>query len=194
MFQSLGKGTAAFAALLLAFVAPALVQSALNARILDLRFATQDLKFVVGEMGGKAQVPAGKGTGLEVKETATETRIALSADVLFDSIRQGRCIAQSAGYTPSGGHLHQGNSGGQPVNIEGHTDSEGGDQYNQMLSRRRADAVRGRLVQREGLKDVKFLSHGFGATRPVAPNAKPDGSDDSDRRQNNRCVEIVLPH
>jgi outer membrane protein OmpA-like peptidoglycan-associated protein len=193
MFRSLGEAAAAFAALLLAFVSPALAQSALNTGILDLRFVVQDLKFAVEDMGGKAQVLAGKGTGLEVKETATETRIALSADVLFDFDKAD--ILPKAQAT-----LHQvaifirTNSGGRPVNVEGHTDSKGGEQYNQRLSERRADAVRGWLVQREGLKEVKFLSRGFGATRPVVPNAKPDGSDDPDGRQKNRRVEIVLPH
>jgi outer membrane protein OmpA-like peptidoglycan-associated protein len=44
------------------------------------------------------------------------------------------------------------------------------------------------------MKDVRFLAQGFGATHPVAPNAKPDGSDDPEGRQKNRRVEIVLAH
>ena len=37
-----------------------------------------------------------------------------------------------------------------------------------------------------------FDVRGFGASKPVAPNAKPDGSDDPDGRQKNRRVEIVV--
>jgi outer membrane protein OmpA-like peptidoglycan-associated protein len=35
-------------------------------------------------------------------------------------------------------------------------------------------------------------TRGWGAKRPVAPNAKPDGSDDPEGRQKNRRVEIVI--
>jgi outer membrane protein OmpA-like peptidoglycan-associated protein len=35
-------------------------------------------------------------------------------------------------------------------------------------------------------------TQGFGDTQPVAPNKKPDGSDDPDGRQKNRRVEISL--
>ena len=33
---------------------------------------------------------------------------------------------------------------------------------------------------------------GFGETRPVAPNARPDGADDPEGRRRNRRVEIVV--
>jgi outer membrane protein OmpA-like peptidoglycan-associated protein len=39
---------------------------------------------------------------------------------------------------------------------------------------------------------VRFITAGFGAENPVAPNTKPDGSDDPDGRQKNRRVEIVI--
>jgi outer membrane protein OmpA-like peptidoglycan-associated protein len=77
------------------------------------------------------------------------------------------------------------------VRIEGHTDGKGAAAYNQKLSERRAAAVQKWLAEREGLR-VKFATRGFGATKPVAPNAKPDGSDDPDGRQKNRRVEIVF--
>jgi outer membrane protein OmpA-like peptidoglycan-associated protein len=48
------------------------------------------------------------------------------------------------------------------------------------------------LVEREGLRGMRFQTKGFGAERPVAPNAKPDGSDDPEGRQKNRRVEIVF--
>jgi len=37
-----------------------------------------------------------------------------------------------------------------------------------------------------------MTTQGFGASKPVAPNTKPDGSDDPEGRQKNRRVEIVV--
>ncbi|MBI4641633.1 MAG: OmpA family protein, partial [Candidatus Tectomicrobia bacterium] len=78
------------------------------------------------------------------------------------------------------------------VQIEGHTDAKGSDAYNQKLSEGRAKAVRDWLVQKEGVKGVRFVTRGFGSKQPVAPNTKPDGSDDSEGRQKNRRVEIIV--
>jgi outer membrane protein OmpA-like peptidoglycan-associated protein len=167
-------------------VAPAWAQSVVGGRTLDLTFATQDLKFVVEDV-------AGKETTLQVKETPTETRIALSADVLFD-FDKADILPKAQGALHQVATVIREKRTGRPVRIEGYTDSKGSDPYNQRLSGRRADAVKGWLLQKEGLNDVKFLTQGFGATRPVAPNTKPDGSDDPEGRQKNRRVEIVLAH
>jgi len=75
------------------------------------------------------------------------------------------------------------------VTIEGHTDAIGSDADNQALSERRAAAVRGALEAALG-SSYQYTSVGFGETRPVAPNTKPDGSDDPDGRALNRRVEI----
>jgi outer membrane protein OmpA-like peptidoglycan-associated protein len=78
------------------------------------------------------------------------------------------------------------------VRIEGHTDGRGSPSYNQKLSERRARAVKDWLITREGLRKVSFHTQGFGATKPVAPNQKPDGSDDPEGCQKNRRVEIIV--
>ena len=57
---------------------------------------------------------------------------------------------------------------------------------------RRASSVRNYLVEKEGLGEVDFTTSGLGAKKPVAPNTRPDGSDDPDGRQKNRRVEIVI--
>ncbi len=75
------------------------------------------------------------------------------------------------------------------MTIEGHTDAIGTDADNQALSERRAAAVRGALEAALG-SGYQYTSVGFGETRPVAPNTKPDGSDDPDGRALNRRVEI----
>jgi outer membrane protein OmpA-like peptidoglycan-associated protein len=48
------------------------------------------------------------------------------------------------------------------------------------------------LAQKEHLTSVRFVTAGYGASRPVAPNSNPDGSDDPAGRQRNRRVELVL--
>jgi outer membrane protein OmpA-like peptidoglycan-associated protein len=74
---------------------------------------------------------------------------------------------------------------GLHLEVEGHTDSVGGDDYNMQLSEHRAQAVRDYLVH-EGVPDGTIVSRGFGKTRPVATNDTPEG------RQQNRRVELVL--
>ncbi|HTS36760.1 MAG TPA: OmpA family protein [Candidatus Solibacter sp.] len=69
--------------------------------------------------------------------------------------------------------------------VEGHTDSVGGDDYNQSLSEHRAQSVRDYFVQ-QGVPSSTIEAHGFGKTQPIASNDTPDG------RQQNRRVELVL--
>src|SRR5215467_13956606 len=71
------------------------------------------------------------------------------------------------------------------LQVEGHTDNVGGDDYNRQLSERRAGAVRDYLVE-QGIASGSITSRGFGKTMPVASNDTADG-----RRQNRR-VELVL--
>lgn len=71
------------------------------------------------------------------------------------------------------------------VAIEGHTDSIGGDEYNQTLSERRADSVRDYFIM-QGVPAKSVESHGYGKTEPIASNDTPEG------RQQNRRVELVL--
>lgn len=78
------------------------------------------------------------------------------------------------------------------VLIGGHTDSKGGDAYNMSLSERRANSVRDWFRTKGGLGSTQFETKGFGAKQPVAPNQKPDGSDDPEGRQKNRRVEITI--
>jgi outer membrane protein OmpA-like peptidoglycan-associated protein len=76
-----------------------------------------------------------------------------------------------------------------PVKVNGHTDGKGTDAYNDPLSLRRAQAVATWLKDHGGRGATVA---GLGKRRPVADNAKADGSDDPDGRQRNRRVEIVI--
>lgn len=79
-----------------------------------------------------------------------------------------------------------------PVSVRGHTDSRGDDAYNQDLSERRATAVVAALTGDHGVDAARIQAEGLGESQPVAPNERPDGSDDPEGRQRNRRVEIVL--
>ena len=74
---------------------------------------------------------------------------------------------------------------GLNLQIEGHTDSVGSDEYNQQLSENRAAAVRDYLIE-QGVAPSSVIARGFGKTQPIASNDTPDG------RQKNRRVELVV--
>ncbi|MCW5748602.1 MAG: OmpA family protein [Alphaproteobacteria bacterium] len=129
-----------------------------------------------------------KDVGARVSDT--EIRILLPADVLFDfdksnirpdaSVALGKVAEILKGYARA------------PVTVEGHTDGKGSPHYNQALSDRRAGSVKEWLVNKGGIAAARITAKGLGMSRPVAPNTKPDGSDDPAGRQKNRRVEIVV--
>jgi outer membrane protein OmpA-like peptidoglycan-associated protein len=167
---------------LAALGAPAAAQEGAG-KVLDLLFVTRDLVFPVVDLGGKVQP-------LEVKETETEIRIELAADILFD-FDKADIRAEAAEALQAVGKIIRDNPK-RPVRVEGHTDAKGADSYNQKLSERRAKSVADWLVKREDLGKTKFQVKGLGETQPVAANEKPDGSDNPEGRQKNRRVEIVV--
>ena len=71
------------------------------------------------------------------------------------------------------------------VEVAGHTDSTGSEDYNQGLSERRAQSVSTYFTSRN-IMSQRLITVGMGELRPVADNATPDG------RQLNRRVEITL--
>src|SRR4051812_8221571 len=71
------------------------------------------------------------------------------------------------------------------IEVAGHTDSTGSDQYNDALSHRRADAVSAYLQTRSVRVD-RIITVGAGEKHPVASNDTPEG------RQLNRRVELTL--
>ena len=119
---------------------------------------------------------------LETRDTARGLIVNMS-DVLFDtakySLRPGarEKLARVAGIIS--GHP------GLRLEVEGHTDSVGGDDYNQQLSEHRATSVRDYLTQ-AGIPASSVTAKGFGKTQPVASNDTTTG------RQQNRRVELVV--
>ncbi|MFT7156530.1 MAG: outer membrane protein OmpA-like peptidoglycan-associated protein [Parvicella sp.] len=75
--------------------------------------------------------------------------------------------------------------------LEGHTDSNGDDDYNQNLSERRSKQVRTKLIQ-AGVSSSRIESKGYGETQPAENNSDPDGTNNPEVRQLNRRVEITI--
>jgi outer membrane protein OmpA-like peptidoglycan-associated protein len=105
------------------------------------------------------------------------------SDVLFDTAKftlrpaAREKLAKVAGVVS--GHP------GLTLEVEGHTDSIGEDDYNQRLSEQRGEAVRDYLTG-QGVPQNSVTSRGFGETQPSASNQNAAG------RQENRRVELVV--
>lgn len=119
---------------------------------------------------------------LNAKKTDRGLVITLG-DVLFAS---GQATLRSAAYsnlTKLATFLNQHPE--RTLTIEGHTDSQGSDDYNQSLSQRRADAVRNFLMRNQ-VASQRLNSIGMGESTPVGDNASDSG------RQSNRRVEVII--
>lgn len=77
------------------------------------------------------------------------------------------------------------------IQIDGHTDWYGTNQYNDVLSKNRSKKAFDYLVAK-GIDKSRMTSRWHGETMPAQPNANPDGSDNKDNRQLNRRVEFKL--
>lgn len=60
------------------------------------------------------------------------------------------------------------------IEVAGHTDSSGNDDYNMNLSQQRADTVRTYLISK-GVDADRISARGYGETQPIASNADRDG-------------------
>ena len=68
--------------------------------------------------------------------------------------------------------------------VEGHTDSDGDDSFNQTLSEQRAETVVNALIEK-GIDKSRLTSKGWGESKPLSDNSTPEG------KANNRRVEFV---
>jgi outer membrane protein OmpA-like peptidoglycan-associated protein len=119
---------------------------------------------------------------LQTRDTARGLIVNMS-DVLFDTAKHSlrplarEKLAKVAGIIS--GHP------GLRLDVEGFTDSVGGDDYNQKLSEQRGESVRDYLTG-QGVLSTSVTSQGFGKNQPVASNDTAAG------RQQNRRVELVV--
>jgi outer membrane protein OmpA-like peptidoglycan-associated protein len=154
-----------------------------NAKILDIVVMTRDLENMTRGIESVLQ-------DLGAKVTDQEIRIELAADVLFDFNKHDLRPEAVPSLEKVAEVLRS--RAGSPVTIEGHTDGKGGDVYNQQLSEKRAQAVREWLVKKGGASATRITTKGWGKSKPIAPNTRPDGSDDPEGRKKNRRVEITV--
>jgi outer membrane protein OmpA-like peptidoglycan-associated protein len=130
----------------------------------------------------RAQLLLQFNTILQTRDTARGLIVNMS-DVLFDTAKHTlrplarEKLAKVAGIIA--GHP------GLRLDVEGFTDSVGGDDYNQKLSEQRGESVRDYLTE-EGVSSTSITSQGFGKNQPVASNDTAAG------RQQNRRVELVV--
>lgn len=80
---------------------------------------------------------------------------------------------------------------GTHVEISGHTDDTGSDEWNQLLSEERAARVVAYLVNK-GVAKERLTFKGYGARKPVAPNKNEDGTDNPEGRRKNRRTEMRI--
>ena len=79
------------------------------------------------------------------------------------------------------------------IEITGHTDAIGDDEFNLALGQRRADAVRDWLVANTALTADVVTARGVGEADPIAENRTEAGADNPEGRALNRRVEFTLP-
>jgi outer membrane protein OmpA-like peptidoglycan-associated protein len=71
------------------------------------------------------------------------------------------------------------------IEISGHTDNKGSDEYNYNLSQGRSQAVVDYIIE-QGIEDFRLTAHGYGETKAI------DSNDTDTGRANNRRVEFTV--
>ncbi len=123
------------------------------------------------------------GTGIEVIRSGDQIQLALPSDVSFAS---GEASIQPAFYAPLNDVANTlVEFPSTAVDIIGHADSQGAEDFNQRLSEQRATSVQSYLLN-QGVRPVRLAAVGYGESQPIASNETAEG------RALNRRVEIVL--
>lgn len=123
------------------------------------------------------------GTGVDVVRQGDNLTLNMPGKITFET----NSADLNAGFYPVLDQVSNTLSeyGDTVVEVAGHTDSTGGQAYNQALSERRARSVAAYLTSR-GIKPARLIVVGDGENHPVATNATPEG------RQQNRRVELTI--
>lgn len=130
---------------------------------------------------GATQATAGGTTAAPPKPVQATAAIAININFDFNSDKltpQGREILDNLGAALKSERLR-----GSRFLLEGHTDSKGGDEYNQALSERRAVSAMEYLLARHGIEPKRLQFAGKGKREPLDPARPEDGI--------NRRVQIM---
>jgi outer membrane protein OmpA-like peptidoglycan-associated protein len=125
---------------------------------------------------------AGSGVGVE-RVSESQIKLNFPSDLTFDFNRD----SVKSQFVPTlrnvGGILREYDQ--TTVDVYGHADSVGSDEYNQDLSERRAMNV-GSVLMQGGVIRQRLAVQGFGESRPIASNSSDEG------RARNRRVEVYI--
>jgi outer membrane protein OmpA-like peptidoglycan-associated protein len=133
--------------------------------------------------GGAVQAATGPGADVSQAPGNTGEQLATVGHITFET--------GSASLTPEGSMVVDSvatilaRAPGLRVEVHGHTDSDGDDIRNQVLSQERAEAVTVALEQR-GINIVRLTAVGFGESKPIEPNITAEG------RAVNRRIEFLV--
>jgi len=140
----------------------------------------------IGHDMDKQQAELQQIPGVEVSRPAeNQIDVRLTSDILFDYNSSDLRPESRTTLRDLATNFRQYTN--EEFDVEGHTDSTGSDDYNMTLSQKRADSVRGYLID-NGVAASQIFARGYGESRPKASNDTPDG------RQLNRRVEIHVKH
>jgi outer membrane protein OmpA-like peptidoglycan-associated protein len=142
---------------------------------------------LVEEIVGEVESLDGTESETRAGETVT---LALTSDVLF-AFDKAVLTAQARDRLRKAADRIKAEGAGGPIRIEGHTDDQGSDSYNDGLSQRRAESVRAALAAMLSGQNMTLQARGFGEHRPKVPNIV-DGNPNERNRAKNRRVEIIF--
>ena len=127
-------------------------------------------------------MPEIKSKCVSVFQGGGSTAYNVCSDVLFDFDKADIRSDAAAVLRQVAGSLRK-RFAGRSIRIDGHTDSQGSDAYNDRLSLRRAEAVKRWLVANGGIAASRITTKGYGESEPVDSNAT-----DAGRQRNRRLV------
>ncbi|GAB3475973.1 OmpA family protein [Nocardiopsis coralliicola] len=122
--------------------------------------------------------------GTSREETADETSVMLSSDVLFDLNESKLTSAADEELEKVAEEVDA--SSATTISIDGYTDDSGDDSINVPLSEDRSESVKNRLEDLVERSDVEFETAGHGSSDPVADNGTEEG------REKNRRVTVTF--
>ncbi|HTT24841.1 MAG TPA: OmpA family protein [Candidatus Sulfotelmatobacter sp.] len=145
---------------------------------------------LAGSAGGGGKMPDGNGTGAAESEGAKALEKALSQDKKVDiysiyfSFNSDKLRDESQPTLKDIAEVMRRHPDWK-LQVNGHTDAIGGDQFNLDLSKRRAAAVKNALVQQFKIGGDRFSTSGYGKSQPKDTNDTLEG------RARNRRVELM---
>jgi len=77
------------------------------------------------------------------------------------------------------------------IELGSHTDSVDDEEYNRVLSQRRAESAVN-YIESKGIDPARLVAKGYGESKPIARNTNPDGTDNPEGRQKNRRTEFKI--